>query len=613
MDSHVFDHHSFLKQAPHTPGVYRMYNDRDTLLYIGKAKNLQARLSSYFNKAQDTKTMSLVSQLHHIEITVTQTEIEALILEHNLIKAHKPRYNILLKDDKSYPYIYISTQHEYPRMEIYRGAKPREGRVFGPYPNGYAAKQSLLLLQKLFHIRSCSDHFFAHRTRPCLQYQIKRCTAPCVQYIDPPHYREDVNGAMAFLKGDSAAVLKTLVSKMEASSLKLHYEEAAVYRDQIHILQKISQQQYMSRETGFADIYACASSLDTLLITQITVRMGQVLSHVDQIFKKEAWQNDEQLLSEFLAQHYLTREHPDMPTSLIIDRVIDDQDLLMQALSEHYHRQIKIQHAPKKDAAQWLVMAKQNADLGLTRYLFARSNTTDRMLALSERLNITPLFRIECFDISHTQGNETVASCVVFNEQGPQSKEYRRYNIADITPGDDYAAISQALTRHYKRRQVNEAVMPDLIIIDGGKGQLSSAKQVMEELQLDDIPIIGVSKGPARKPGEEQIWLDVHEAVRWSPDDPALHVIQHIRDEAHRFAIMGHRARRAKKLTHSILQDISGIGAKRRQALLQYFGGMQGLTSATLEALAQVPGISATLAKTLYEHFHPSEHNHDDT
>lgn len=603
----LIDHQAFLRQTPSTPGVYRMYNAAGILLYVGKAKNLHARLSSYFNKAQDSKTLSLVSQIHAIELTLTQTEVEALILEHNLIKSHKPRYNILLKDDKSYPFIYISTQHEYPRMEIYRGAKPKQGRVFGPYPNSYAAKQSLLLLQKLFRIRSCSDNFFAHRTRPCLQYQIKRCTGPCVKYIDPQQYRYDVEGAMAFLEGNSQAVLTSLVAKMQAASEALHYEEAALYRDQIQILQKISQQQYIDRGNGFADVCVITSSQNMAIVTQLFIRMGQVLSHVDHVFKKECWQTDESLLSEFIAQHYLTRVHAEMPQEMIVNLTLEDKAVLSSALTAHYHQKIVISDRVKTDKAQWLSMAEQNAEAALARYLAGKANMNERMAALSEHLNISPLARMECFDISHTQGGETVASCVVFDEAGPKTKDYRRYNIDDITPGDDYAALHQALLRHYKKRQMNEAVMPDLIIIDGGKGQLSSAQAAMEELQLSDIPMIAVSKGPARKPGEEQIWLDADTSLRWPADDPGLHVIQHIRDEAHRFAIVGHRARRGKKMTHSTLEDIPGIGAKRRQALLTYFGGLQGLSAASIEAIAQVPGISNSLASTIYYHFHNSE------
>lgn len=604
---HDFDHYAFLKQTPKTPGVYRMYSASDVLLYIGKAKNLHARLKSYFTQAQDNKTLSLVSQIKRIDITLTSTEVEALILEHNLIKTYRPRYNILLKDDKSYPFIYISTQHEYPRMEIYRGAKPKQGQIFGPYPNGYAAKKSLLLLQKLFRIRSCTDPFFSHRTRPCLQYQIKRCTGPCVDYIDPDSYRQDVEGAIAFLQGDSEAVVSSLVSKMDLASHGLHYEEAALYRDQIQILQKISQQQYVSRGTSFADVFALSSSSNLIMITQLFIRMGQVLSHVDHVFKKELWKSDEEMLSEFLAQYYLVNEHPDAPHNIILSLVLPDKQVLAEALSDHYHKKIVILDRVNKDKAQWVSLAKHNADAALARYISGKTNMSERLSALSQRLNIFPLQRMECFDISHTQGDETVASAVVFDEEGPRIKDYRRYNIADITPGDDYAAIAQALMRHYKKRQMHEEIMPDLIIIDGGVGQLSAATAVMEELQLLDITLIGVSKGPARKPGEEQIWLDPQHSVKWPSDDPGLHLIQHIRDEAHRFAIIGHRARRGKKLTHSTLEDIPGIGIKRRQALLKYFGGLQGLKEATIDAISQVPGISHVLATSIYYYFHKSE------
>lgn len=580
-----------------------MINAKGKILYIGKAKNLQKRVSSYFNRATDTKTTQLVSQIDHIEFTVTATEVEALILEHNLIKTHKPRYNVLLKDDKSYPYIYVSTHQEYPRMEIYRGAKSKQGKYFGPYPSGYAAKQNLLLLQKLFKIRSCEDSFFAHRSRPCLQYQIKRCTAPCVGYVEPQAYQQDVAHAVAFLEGRSQEVIHALIEKMDQASQAQRYEEAALYRDQIQSLQTLVQRQYVNRGYGFADVCVVCVKADQACVTQLFIRQGQVLGHNNYFFTVTDWVSSAELLTQFIGQYYVARDKHEIPTELIVNHELDDKDLLSQALGG----KTKISYRVKEDKRQWVNLALANANAALDTHLASQGTAERRNEALAEWLQRRTLERIECFDISHTQGDNTVASAVVFGPQGAINKDYRRYNIKQIVGGDDYAAMSQALMRHYQKRKSEEAVLPDLILIDGGKGQLSAAAKVMEELQLSDILLMGVSKGPARKPGEEQLWLvGESESRRLSPESPALHLIQQIRDEAHRFAIVGHRKQRAKHAKESILEEIPGVGPKKRQALLKHFGGLQGILEARVEALAEVPGISLSLAHTIHLTLHGS-------
>lgn len=580
-----------------------MINAKGKILYIGKAKNLQKRVSSYFNRATDTKTAQLVSQINRIEFTVTATEVEALILEHNLIKTHKPRYNVLLKDDKSYPYIYISTHQLYPRMEIYRGAKTKDGKYFGPYPSGYAAKQSLLLLQKLFKIRSCEDSFFAHRSRPCLQYQIKRCTAPCVKYIEPEPYQQDVAHAVAFLEGRSQEVISALIEKMDRAAQAQRYEEAALFRDQIQSLQTLVQRQYVNRGYGFADVCVVAIKADQACVTQLFIRQGQVLGHNNYFFTVSGWISSTELLTQFIGQYYVARDKHEIPTEIIVNEDLPDKELLSQALEA----KTKILYRVKEDKRQWVNLALANAIAALDTHLASQGTAERRNEALATWLHRRTLERIECFDISHTQGEQTVASAVVFGPQGAINKDYRRYNIKQITGGDDYAAMSQALMRHYQKRKSEEAVLPDLILIDGGKGQLSAAAKVMEELQLSDILLMGVSKGPARKPGEEQLWLvGESESRRLQPESPALHLIQQIRDEAHRFAIVGHRKQRAKHSKESILEEIPGVGPKKRQALLKHFGGLQGILEARVEALCEVPGISKSLAEQIHKILHGS-------
>lgn len=602
-----FDSVSFLKTVPHEPGVYQMFDAKGTILYIGKAKDLHKRLKSYFNKAQDTKTQRLVSLINSIEFTLVQSEVEALVLEHNLIKTHKPRYNILLKDDKSYPYIHITTHQTYPRMDIFRGTKTKQGKFFGPYPSAYAARISLHLMQKLFKVRQCRDTFFKHRTRPCLQYQIKRCTAPCVGYIDPKDYKDDVNNVVAFLEGRATDVIDALVKKMDTASSEQAYEQAAMYRDEIKTLRYLSQQQYVNRGYGFADVCVCLSDAGFGVVTQIFIRQGEVLGHKHHFFQESLSESDEAMLSEFIGQYYLVKDRHEVPAEIIVNMPLKHKAAMESALEAQTHKKVKITSRMQKNKQQWLDMALRNANEALNRHVTSQGMLQTRFDALAQWLGVESLNRLECFDVSHTQGDETVASCVVFDKEGPLNKDYRRFNIKGVTGGDDYAAMAQALIRHYQKRKSSDAVMPDLVIIDGGKGQLHVAMDAMAEMQLSDLPLLGVSKGRARKPGEEQLWRPGVESVRLPADSPALHLIQAIRDEAHRFAITGHRKRRGKKLGASPLDEIEGIGPKRRAALLKQFGGWQGLKAASLEQLAQTKGMSATLAKAVYNAIHEKD------
>ncbi len=504
---------------------------------------------------------------------------------------------------KSYPYIHITTGQTYPRMDIYRGAKSKTGEFFGPYPSAYAARKSLHLLQKLFKIRQCRDTFFANRSRPCLQYQIKRCTAPCVGYIDPETYQHDVQHAIDFLQGNTRNVIDALVKKMDAASVALKYEDAAMYRDQIEMLQELAQQQFVNKGYGFADVCVVHSQQGYAVITQLFIRQGQVLGVKHYYFKTQDWQDDESLLSGFIGQYYLEGKKHEIPGEIITNISVDDHVALSEALKLQAHKAIKISHRVRTEKHQWVQLALNNAKEALARHMGAKNHIHERIQALEKYLNLSNIQRIECFDISHTQGDKTVASCVVFDREGSLNQDYRRFNIENIQAGDDYAALEQALTRHYKKRKSQDAMLPDLIIIDGGKGQLSKCKAAMEELQLQDIFMVGVSKGPDRKPGEEQLWFgdSYSTAQRLPPDSPALHLIQQIRDEAHRFAIVGHRARRAKQAKTSLLEGIPGIGPKKRQALLKHFGGLQGLQKARVEAIAQVPGMSPELAQRVYD------------
>ena len=597
-----FDSAAFLKTLTSRPGVYRMIDITDTVIYVGKAKNLKKRVSSYFRKMGLTsKNRVMVAQIAHIETTVTHTENEALILENNLIKELMPRYNILLRDDKTYPYLFISSD-AFPRIGLHRGAKRKKGRYFGPYPSAGAVRESLHLLQKLFPIRQCDDSYYQNRSRPCLQYQIKRCTAPCVGLISEADYQKDLQHTILFLEGKNQQVLDDLSEQMTLDSAALDFEKAALIRDKIISLRKVQERQYVSAEQGDLDVLA-AIVRDGLSIVEVSfIRGGRSLGSKSYFPKGTAAGSAEELLAAFIPQHYLGKN---MPAEVLVSHRFEDLTLLEEVLRSDSDHRVTIRCPQRGPSVRWMKMAMTNAEISLVQRLSSRSNLLQRFELLQEVLEMEEMpKRIECFDISHTRGEKTVASCVVFGLEGPLKADYRKFNIEGITPGDDYAAMNQALTRRYTRLQKGEGKHPDLLLIDGGKGQLTEAKAVMADLQLD-IDILGIAKGPARKPGEETLFLVGRAGeIDLSADSPALHLLQQVRDEAHRFAITGHRQRRAKARRTSPLESIEGMGPKRRQKLLQQFGGLQAIQRAGVEDLSGVEGISPNLAQKIYDAFH---------
>ena len=597
-----FDSAAFLKTLTSRPGVYRMIDITDTVIYVGKAKNLKKRVSSYFRKTGLTsKNRVMVAQIAHIETTVTHTENEALILENNLIKELMPRYNILLRDDKTYPYLFISSD-AFPRIGLHRGAKRKKGRYFGPYPSAGAVRESLHLLQKLFPIRQCDDSYYQNRSRPCLQYQIKRCTAPCVGLISEADYQKDLQHTILFLEGKNQQVLDDLSEQMTLDSAALDFEKAALIRDKIISLRKVQERQYVSAEQGDLDVLA-AIVRDGLSVVEVSfIRGGRSLGSKSYFPKGTAAGSAEELLAAFIPQHYLGKN---MPAEVLVSHRFEDLTLLEEVLRSDSDHRVIIRCPQRGPSVRWMKMAMTNAEISLVQRLSSRSNLLQRFELLQEVLEMEEMpKRIECFDISHTRGEKTVASCVVFGLEGPLKADYRKFNIEGITPGDDYAAMNQALTRRYTRLQKGEGKRPDLLLIDGGKGQLTEAKAVMADLQLD-IDILGIAKGPARKPGEETLFLVGRAGeIDLSADSPALHLLQQVRDEAHRFAITGHRQRRAKARRTSPLESIEGMGPKRRQKLLQQFGGLQAIQRAGVEDLSGVEGISPNLAQKIYDAFH---------
>ncbi len=600
-----FDSKLFLANVSQRPGVYRMLGADGEVLYVGKARNLKNRLTSYFvGKAQTAKTMTMVSQIANVEVTVTASETEALLLEYNLIKKHRPRFNVALRDDKSFPYLYISTDHEYPRISFYRGSRSRmPGRFFGPYPNARATRETLLLLQKLFLLRPCSDSFFANRSRPCLQHQIKRCSAPCVQLISPEAYGQDVKDAIKVVEGRGAELLDDLAQRMEQAAQQLEFEKAAHLRDQIHGIKAIHSTQSMTGDSSHdIDAVALSSAAGDNCVSIVFVRGGRNLGS-NNFFPRAGLAEAGELLSGFLVQYYLGREAPD---EILISEPIEDADLLEATLSERMNKSVRIRTNVRGTRARYLEMAKTNAEIGLKMRQATEATTAEQLEGVAAALALpgTPA-RIECFDISHTMGERTVASCVVFGPSGPLKTDYRRFNIEGIEPGDDYGAMRQALTRRYSRIKKGEVPMPDLLLIDGGPGQLAQAIDVLNELEITSVSVASVAKGADRKPGQERLFLAHHELPTiLPPDSPALHLIQRIRDEAHRFAIAGHRQRRAKARRESILETVPGLGPRKRRELLRQFGGLQGITRAGIEDLEKVHGISRKLAESIYETLH---------
>ena len=597
----LFEPRSLIATLPNLPGVYRMVGMRDEVLYVGKARDLKKRVSSYFQKTQQGPRIAMMlTQVARVEITVTRSEAEALILENNLIKALTPRYNILFRDDKSYPYLMISGG-KFPRLGFHRGGMDKAHRYFGPFPHAGAVRESIQLLQRVFRLRTCEDSVFENRSRPCLLYQIRRCTAPCVDRIGAATYAEDVQGAQLYLEGRSDTALKRLEARMQEASEARRYEEAAVYRDQIRSLVKVSQRQYA--DTGAdvdVDIIAIALEQGVTCVNLMMVRGGRQLGDRS-FFPHNAEERESgDVLAAFITQHYLERP---APATIVVGEDFDAA-ALETMLSEHAKRSVRIVTRASAERRAWLEAALQNARQALKVRLSEQSAQGERLAALREALGVPDkVQRIECFDVSHTMGEATVAACVVYDRRDMRHGEYRRYNIEGVTPGDDYAALSQALARRYARIAGGEGVAPDLIFIDGGKGQVHAARDALAEAGLSDIVLVGIAKGPERRPGLEEIWVGERRVVL-PPEHAGLHLIQRIRDEAHRFAIVGHRARRGKRRTTSTLEGIAGVGAKRRKQLLTRFGGLRGVLGASIEDLAQVEGISRTLAEKIYQELH---------
>ena len=601
-----FDHKRFLASVSQRPGVYRMIAADGEVLYVGKARNLKNRLTTYFvGKAQAAKTMAMVAQIANVEVTVTASETEALLLEYNLIKRHRPRFNVTLRDDKSFPYLYITTQQDYPRISFYRGSRKLPGRFFGPYPNARATRETLLLLQKLFLLRPCSDTFFANRSRPCLQYQIKRCSGPCVGLISKEEYAQDVSDAIKVLEGKGAELIDDLAQRMEQASSQLDFERAARLRDQINHIKAIHSTQSVTRNaTEDIDAVALVSQGSDHCVSIVFVRGGRNLGSTN-FFPRPGLAEEGELMSGFLAQYYLGRE---APGEILINCKIEDADLLEATLSERMQRTVRVRPVVRGVRARWLEMARTNAEVGIKMRRATEATSAEQVQELATIFGLAaPPTRMECFDVSHTMGERTVASCVVFGTDGPIKSDYRRFNIEGVAPGDDYGALRQALSRRYARIKKGEAPMPDILLIDGGPGQLAEAMKVLSEMEIEGLAVAGIAKGADRRPGQERLFLPNHEVPTiLPPDSAALHLIQRIRDEAHRFAITGHRQRRAKARTQSVLETVPGLGPRKRRELLRQFGGLQGVSRAGIDDLAKVHGISRKLAQSIYDTLHAS-------
>ena len=604
LPSPPFDGKAFVHTLTTSPGVYRHFDAAGELLYVGKAGNLKKRVGSYFLKPRmEPRIAAMVAQIARVDITVTRTEGEALLLESQLIKSLKPRYNILLRDDKSYPYIYLSSGEDYPRLAFHRGARNLPGRYFGPYPSTYAVRESLNLMQKLFKVRQCEDSYFRNRSRPCLLYQIGRCSAPCVKAISVDDYREDVRHAEMFLEGRSSAVIDELAVAMEQASVALDFERAARLRDQVAALRQLQAQHHVQGASADMDVIACRIESGMACVSVLFFRDGISLGTRDFFPRLPLDAEPADVLAQFIAQYYLDRP---VPRELILGEAIAEQEILAEVLAQHAGHTVELKASVRGERARFLQMAERNAQASLTSRLASRQTLGTRFDDLRKLLELPePPRRIECFDISHTMGEATVASCVVFGPEGAEKSHYRRFNIAGITPGDDYAAMHQALTRRFRRVAEGGGVRPDLLLIDGGSGQVAQALEVLRGLGVAGVEVVGVAKGPGRRAGEETLVLaDSGREIHPGAASPALHLVAAVRDEAHRFAISGHRKRREKAREHSVLEDVPGIGARRRAALLKTFGGLAGVEAAGIEELMRVKGIDRGLAERIYATLH---------
>jgi len=603
--SEQFDAKVFVDSLPGRPGVYRMLDSDGQILYVGKARNLKSRVASYFQPSNvQPKVQALIAKTANMEVTITNSDTEALLLEYNLIKRHRPRFNVVLRDDKSFPYLHLETNHEFPRLNFYRGSRKEPGKYFGPYPSAGAVRDTLQQLQKLFRIRNCDDTYFANRSRPCLQYQIQRCTAPCVGLVSKEHYARDVSAAIKVLEGRNDEVSEELGRRMDAAAERLDFEEAAQLRDQLAKLKVIQSQQIVTAGADHdADVIAIAAANGEYCVALMFVRAGRSLGSTT-FFPKAPFAELPEVLAAFVVQYYLER---DAPAEIIVEQDFDEMQLLETTLTQRLAHKVRICSSVRGIRARWLEMMHTNAEQALNMRRLARAGIESSLEDLREAFDLEEApNRLECFDISHTGGTDTVASCVVFGVEGPLKSDYRRFNIGGIQPGDDYAAMYQALTRRYKRVRDGEIAKPDVLLIDGGKGQLAEAAKVLEELGVDGITLIGVAKGVDRRAGQEQLFLLGQDTPTiLPPDSRALHLIQRVRDEAHRFAIAGHRKKRAKRHSQSILETIPGLGPVKRRELLKQFGGLQGILRAGIDDFIQIRGLGRELAQVIYEHLHP--------
>jgi excinuclease ABC subunit C len=603
--SEQFDAKVFVDSLPARPGVYRMLDSDGQILYVGKARNLKSRVGSYFQPSNvQPKVQALIAKTANMEVTITNSDTEALLLEYNLIKKHRPRFNVVLRDDKSFPYLHLETQHEFPRLNFYRGSRKEPGKYFGPYPSAGAVRDTLQQLQKLFRIRNCDDTYFANRSRPCLQYQIQRCTAPCVGLVSKEHYARDVSAAIKVLEGRNDEVGEELGRRMDAAAERLDFEEAAQLRDQLAKLKVIQAQQIVTAGADHdADVIAIAAANGEYCVALMFVRAGRSLGSTT-FFPKAPFAELPEVLAAFVMQYYLER---DAPVEIIVEQDFEEMQLLETTLTQRLAHKVRICSSVRGIRARWLEMMHTNAEQALNMRRLARAGIESSLEDLREAFDLEEApNRLECFDISHTGGTDTVASCVVFGVEGPLKSDYRRFNISGIQPGDDYAAMYQALTRRYKRVRDGEIVKPDVLLIDGGKGQLAEAAKVLDELGVGGITLIGVAKGVDRRAGQEQLFLLGQDTPTiLPPDSRALHLIQRVRDEAHRFAIAGHRKKRAKRHNQSILETIPGLGPVKRRELLKQFGGLQGILRAGIDDFTQIRGLGRELAQVIYEHLHP--------
>ncbi len=603
-----FDAREFVRTLTRRPGVYRMLGASGEVLYVGKARDLRRRVGSYFShRALDAKTQTMLQAVSRIEVTVTGTEQEALLLEYHQIKEHRPRFNVVLRDDKSYPYIHVTTDQTYPRFEFHRGSRNVPGRFFGPFPSAGAVRQTLHQLQKLFRVRPCSDSFFSNRSRPCLMYQIRRCSGPCVALITEEDYRRDAENAMRFIEGRNDEVLADLVQRMERSSEGLEFERAAQYRDQIADIRRVQEQQVIAAgpETDL-DAIGLAEVKGQCCVAVLMIRGGRVLGSRTFFPRIAPGTESGEILAAFIGQHYLAQP---APPEILVSGTVPDAALLATMIGERAGQAVDIRQRVRGNRRRWIEMAIANAREAATSRAAATATIIEQLEELAEALSLpAPPERIECFDISHTQGAETVASCVVFNATGPVKSDYRRFNIRDVAPGDDYGALAEAVSRRFARAKRGETPVPDLLLIDGGRGQLARVRGVLQDLGFAELPVVAVAKGEGRKPGRERLYRTDGSDLALRSDSAAFRLVQQVRDEAHRFAITGHRQRRGRRHSGSVLETIPGLGPQRRRALLQQFGGLQGITRAGIDDLARTAGISRALAERIYGFLHEPGH-----